>query len=341
METNNTEKVIDLVDIAKKIWAKRKIIIKWTAIGAVVGIIVAVSKPNEYTAKTIIVPEEVNNNASSMGSLAGLMGVSLQSEKDGLTSKMYPKIVSSTPFLLEFANITVKPEKGDSLLFRDYILDQYKYPWWKYVFGAPFQLVGWVASLGSDKIEIPFEESQNKQEAFAEKLSSLIEVGTTGEERVIEIKAKMQDPLIAAVIADSMYTKLDRYMNLYKTKKTRISLEGNLNKLYQAKEAYYQLDSTYAVAFDRNQNLTSEKAKMRISRLEDEKTLAFNVYQQLATQVEMDKIKLLEETPIATILEPVSVPLGKSAPNTKVITIIFAFLGGFFAVGKIVIKELL
>lgn len=341
MDDSNTEKVIDLVDIANKVWAKRKMIIKWTAIGAVAGIIIAISKPNEYTAITIIVPEETNKNASSMNSLAGLMGVNLGDAKDGLTSKMYPQIVASTPFLLEFADIIVKPEKGDSILFHEYLLEEYRQPWWNYVLRSPFMLIGWIGSWGNDKVDVPFEKSQGQQEGFAGRLSSLLTVKSNGDEGTIQVTARMQDPIVAAVITDSLYAKLERYMNLYKTQKTRVSLEGNLVMMNQAKDKYYQLDSAYASAFDRNINLSSEKARMKIARLKDEKDLAFTIYQQLATQVETDRVKLLQETPIATILEPVSIPLTKSAPNVMVIIVLFAFLGGFFAVSKLVLIELL
>ena len=40
---------IDLLELAKKIWAKRRFIIKYALIGAVAGLVIGFSLPKEYT----------------------------------------------------------------------------------------------------------------------------------------------------------------------------------------------------------------------------------------------------------------------------------------------------
>ena len=80
---------------------------------------------------------------------------------------------------------------------------------------------------------------------------------------------------------------------------------------------------------------------MRIERLRNERNLAYNVWNQTASQVEVTKIKLQEETPIATVVEPAIVPDHAASPKKAMIFIAFAFLGGFLAVGIVVVKSLL
>ena len=82
-----------------------------------------------------------------------------------------------------------------------------------------------------------------------------------------------------------------------------------------------------ADGLDFNRNIKSQKAQVKINRLTNEKELAFTVYKELATQVEVDKIRVQEQTPIATIIEPAKVAVVPSSPNKMLIAIFFAFLG--------------
>ena len=62
------EKEIDIVDLAVKLWGKRRRILRWGLIGAVVGVIVALSIPKEYVATVTLVPEStVGKSSRSQG----------------------------------------------------------------------------------------------------------------------------------------------------------------------------------------------------------------------------------------------------------------------------------
>ena len=58
--------------------------------------------------------------------------------------------------------------------------------------------------------------------------------------------------------------------------------------------------------------------------------MAFEVYKGLATQLEQAKIKVKEETPVFSVLEPVMVPIDKSKPKRKIILGVFIFIGILF-----------
>ncbi|MEG1934714.1 MAG: hypothetical protein RR141_01875 [Rikenellaceae bacterium] len=207
--------------------------------------------------------------------------------------------------------------------------------------GAPMSFVGWVMSIGKEKkAEQPIDifKPSAAQLAYIGSLKKLIKMETDKKTNVISIKVTMQDPLIAAVIADSLVAKLQLYMTDYRTSKARADLKNNEIMLLEAKDKYYKLDSAYATAQDRNRNLAMKSAQVMLERLSNEKDLAFSIYQQIATQVEMGRIKVQEDTPIATIIEPTSVSLSAASPNKKIIMIAFLFLGVFAAVGIITVK---
>jgi uncharacterized protein involved in exopolysaccharide biosynthesis len=64
-----------------------------------------------------------------------------------------------------------------------------------------------------------------------------------------------------------------------------------------------------------------------------------SVFQELAGQVEQAKIQVNKDTPIFTIIEPVSVPLERSKPKRTMMVIVWTFLGIVFSVGWVLVKS--
>jgi len=76
----------------------------------------------------------------------------------------------------------------------------------------------------------------------------------------------------------------------------------------------------------------------QLTRLESQFTVTSSVFQELAGQVEQSKIQVNKDTPIFTIIEPVSVPLERTKPKRSLIVVIWTFLGGVLAVGWSLLK---
>jgi uncharacterized protein involved in exopolysaccharide biosynthesis len=73
--------------------------------------------------------------------------------------------------------------------------------------------------------------------------------------------------------------------------------------------------------------MNSALAKNTQIRYQADYDLAFDVYSELAKQQETQLIKVKEDTPIFTILEPVSIPINSSKPKRAKTLFIFTFLG--------------
>jgi uncharacterized protein involved in exopolysaccharide biosynthesis len=52
-----------------------------------------------------------------------------------------------------------------------------------------------------------------------------------------------------------------------------------------------------------------------------------NLYSELATQLEQAKIEVKKDTPILTVVRPVTIPYKKSKPQRLQILVVFTFLG--------------
>ena len=56
-DNNAEEQEIDIMAMAMRFWGKRKFIIKVVCVFAVIGFIAAITSPNIYTSKCVVVPE--------------------------------------------------------------------------------------------------------------------------------------------------------------------------------------------------------------------------------------------------------------------------------------------
>ena len=346
-EIKNKEEEIDLLELAKAILQNWRVIAKYAVIAGIIGIIISFSIPKEYTTKIVFASESNNRstgleNLSDLASLAGINN--LQATDKGLTDAIYPEIVKTAPFLLEFTDIPITTKKGEQYTLIDYLTEYNHSPWWNYIIKAPFSFINWITHLGEkeekekEKKKEIFDLGQNYRN-FIKNLSHRLDMEINKKTNLISVEVKMQDPVVSALIADSMLSKLQRYMIDYRTTKVRHDLDYQLKLLAEAKEQYDEAEERLALATDRNRNITSEVLKVRIEKLKNERDLVYNIYNQTAQQVEYLKFRLQKETPIATVIEPAQIPLIASSPNKKLITIGCIFLGIFIAIGVILIRQ--
>ena len=331
---------IDLIEVARKIWAKRKLVFKNCCIAAVVGVIVAFSIPKEYETKVTLAPEIAsgkNGLSGSLGSLASLAGINLgnMTSEDAISPELYPDILKSTPFLVELFNVQVETKKGDlKTTLYDYMDEHQKSPWFGYVISAPFDALGWVVSLfkddpeDADSANVDYFDLTLKQAKIAKSIQKSIIASVDKKSGVITLKIYMQDPLISAALADTVKDKLQQYIINYRTNKARKDLLFT-EKMYEE-----------ATHMDGNLNVVLERFKTEEERLGNEVKLAYQVYGQVAQQLQLAKAKVQEQTPVYTVVQPAVISLKAASPRKIFILIVFMFLAGFGTIGWIFMKDI-
>ena len=212
---------IDLLELAKKIWAKRRFIIKYALIGAVAGLVIGFSLPKEYTSSVKMAPEEgKSNKTSNMAGLAALAGFDLSGAGgvDGINLMLYPDVVQSTPFIVELSQIPVQPKKSGKLSLYDYIGTELSSPWWGYIISAPAKVIGWVMSIGQEKEAVGSginpKALTREQAQVLEGLSKRINISVDKKTGVITASSTMQDPVVAAAVTDSTGSLVHAYRGL-------------------------------------------------------------------------------------------------------------------------------
>lgn len=346
------EQEIDLIDLARRIWKERKLILKSCGWAVVVGLVVGFSIPKEYTAKVTVAPETANNGKTMSGglsALAGMAGIDLGSmqNNDALAPELYPDIVKSIPFSVEMFDVKVTDIDGElNTTVYEYLKEHQKKPWWGYVMGAPFMALRWVTGgFGGDDENKEMDNTvdpfrlTNEQSAIIGELGKRITVEVDQKTSVIMISATMQDPLIAATLTNEVMNKLQDYITEYRTNKARKDLEYTQKLYEESMENYHKLQQEYAQYVDRNHNVSLRSAQTYQERLKNEMELAFNVYNQTAQQLQVAKAKVQEDTPVYTVVEAATVPLRASKPMKMMILIGFVFLAGMGSCGWILFGE--
>ena len=145
-----------------------------------------------------------------------------------------------------------------------------------------------------------------------------------------KIGVSLQDPLVAATLVDTVLVKLQKYITNYKTSKAKEDCKYWEELYKERQKEYHKAQENYARYSDMNQGMILQSVKIEQERLQNEQNLAFQVFSQVATQLQMSRAKLQEEKPAFAILEPASVPIYPSGTSRKVIlvAIVFLFVAG-------------
>ena len=334
---NDEELEIDLMDLLRKVIGIRKKIYKAAGIGLIIGVIVAISIPKQYTVEVTLSPEMGNNKGGGLSGLAASFlgsGVSMGDGTDALNASLSADIVSSTPFLLELSNMKVPVSGSEEISLSSY-LDEESSPWWSYVIGFPGMVIGGVKSLFiededesifSDKasqgtIELSKKESQ-KIESLKKKIVASVDKKTS----MTSVTATFQDSKVAAVVADSVVKKLQEYIIDYRTSKSKEDCLY-LEKLFKERQQeYYEAQRKYADYMDSHDNIILQSVRTEQERLQNDMSLAYQVYSQVAGQLQVARAKVQEEKPVFAIVEPAVVPLEPSGTSRKVYVLAFIFL---------------
>ena len=334
---NDEEIEIDLMDLLRKVIGIRKKIYKAAGIGLIIGIIVAISIPKQYTVEVTLSPEMGNNKGGGLSGLAASFlgsGVSMGDGTDALNASLSADIVSSTPFLLELSNMKVPVSGSEEISLSSY-LNEESSPWWGYVIGFPGMVIGGVKSLftenedesiSSDKasrgtIELSKKESQ-KIESLKRKIAASVDKKTS----MTTVSVTLQNPKVAAVVADSVVKKLQEYIIDYRTSKSKEDCLY-LEKLFKERQQeYYEAQKKYADYLDSHDNIILQSVRTEQERLQNDMSLAYQIYSQVAGQLQVARAKVQEEKPVFAIVEPAVVPLYPSGTSRKVYVLTFIFL---------------
>lgn len=325
------ESSIDWQDLLSKAWKGKKFIITVTVVFMFLGLISALTMTRLYTSKVTLVPElgkSTSSSLSSISSMLGLGGMTMGSSADAYHVTVYPEVVASTPFVAKMFDMRVTdPKKDIDTTLVGYLTRE------RFSIGS---VIGYVTkpifSLFSNKEE---ETKGNKlnlfhltkeQDRIVKTMNKAIQVDVDKKTGETTIQVTMDNPVIAATVADTVCKHLREYIVEYRTRKAREDLENYKKIADESYQRYLKASKAYAYYQDHNRGLILNAVISEGSRLSNELQIASQLYQQMKLQAEMARGKVIDEKPVFAIIQPATVPLLPQNSRAKVL-LIWTFVG--------------
>jgi uncharacterized protein involved in exopolysaccharide biosynthesis len=316
---------IDFGAIWQAIRKYRKLYYQTLAVSFIVALIISFSLPKTYNCQILLAPETGggSSNLGSLVSLASSFGVNIGSGSQGgdaIKPSIYPDLMKSVDFKTSLFPIKVK-KKGDKqfMTYYDYLKYEWRVPWWVDLFGLM------TPENKPDTLVNTFELT-NEQSRIASLAIKNVECKIDKKTSLITIDVTMQDPYVAAQLADSVRNRLQDFLTSYRTQKARHDLEYALKLNKQAKKDYERARLLYSEYMDANQNMTLLTARQKQNDLENEMQLQYNNFTATSAQVLAAKALVQKETPSFTTIQSATVPLGPSGPKKELIMVVCLFL---------------
>ena len=216
---------------------------------------------------------------SGMAAMLGLGNISMGGDANALNFSMASDIVASTPFILEIINTQVQTLDGEMDTTLVAYLETQKAPWWNTIMALPGMAIGGIKSLftsndatAKDKSIDPFRLTK-QQKGQIDAVQSIIEIGSDKKSGMTKLGITVQDPLVAATMADTVLVKLQDYITKYKTSKAQEDCKYWEQLYEQRKKEYYEAQEKYAQYSDMNQGVIRQSVKIEQERLQNEQNL--------------------------------------------------------------------
>jgi uncharacterized protein involved in exopolysaccharide biosynthesis len=352
------EDEIDLIALAKTLWSGRKTIIKITLIFMVIGLFVAIFSEKEYTASTTIVPATQGKSiGGSLGGLAAMAGINLGSlgSDSGISPSLYPQIVNSIPFQKQLLQTPLTIEGQDKpITYTEYYTNVYSPSLLGYIKKFTIGLPGLILKAIKSKPVIPSNvipsgvEGQAKaqiqtitddENQLIKQLKNQLAIDINDKDGYITISATSPEAKAAAQLARRAQILLQHYIINFKVQKSKEQLKFIQGRYQEKEEEFRTIQNQLASFKDRNQNINTTLAQSKLVQLQSEYDLAFSIYTELAKQLETQQLQVKQDTPVFTVLKPVTIPMAKSKPKRVMILVIWVFLGAILGIGTVFGKE--
>lgn len=350
------ENEIDLIELIKRFWEKRMFIVKVTAVFLCLGLFIAIFSSEEYTAQCVVVPQTGEGGvSSSLSGLASLAGFSLGSmgSAEELSPMVYSNVMNNINLQKEMINTKIYFDRwGKELTLLDYftneeyqrtsVLGYVK----KYTIGLPFLILGAIRGEKDDDVAITGADGKiamltQQEDDCIKALKERTTLAVNDKDGYVSISATMPEPLAAAALAEIYMNLLQKYVSEFKIEKAKADYNFINQRYLEAREEYSKKQEEYARFKDANRIITTAVAATREEQIKNDYDLAYSLYSELSRQLIQAEIKVKENTPIFTVVEPVIVPRERSKPRRLMTLVAFGFLGGVLSCGAVLAFDFL
>ena len=327
------ENVLDLTEIVPMLLKKWKVYAACMVGVIIFSLIFIFTIPRYYSCQVMLAPEAGNGGMNSILSSFGF-GES-QETNDAISPNLYPDLMKSKDFTVSMFPVEITTLDGSvATTYYDYLREHNKDSWYMKLWGKLKKMIkpkkAKANTSGTKGMTYtPSFLLTEKQYQIAETINGKIQYNYDKKTGVISVTVTDFDPLVCALIADTVSNKLQGFIMDYRTKKARNDLEYAQRIYTQTRDEYEVSNRRYVAAVDANWDIINETAKAQLEALNNDKTMKYQTFAAAAQKLEAAKAKLQEATPVITILQGASVPQKPAGPKRLLITVALMFLAGF------------
>lgn len=351
------EEGIDILALIKSLWDGRKTVIITTCIFIGLGLVAALTMKRTYEVNTVMVPQMSSKSSSSLSSLASLAGFDLGTSSSGaeLSPLIYPQIVNSVPFRKELMYTPLHFADVDTAVSmftyaKDYTKTTVMGSIMKYTIGLPGTILTAIrgeqpdmvlpGADGADAGEVKPLVLSNDEVKVLKKVGESVSLMVDKKEGYITLSVKGNDPVMAAELAIKAQQLLQEEVTRFRVEKSQTELDyiqARYNEIKKEAEAY---QDQLALVTDRSQNMTGTRDRIERDRIQAKYNVANSIYGEMAKQLEQAKMQVKKDTPVYTVIQPVTVPMQAANSRAKTL-VVWTFLGFILGCGIVLGKEYL
>ena len=212
------DNIMDLTVIVPMLLKRWKLYALCMAGAIVFSLIFVFTIPRYYACKVMLAPEATNNN-NGLNSLMNSFGLGdMETTDDAISPKLYPDLMTSNDFIVSMFPVEITTKDGElTTTYYDYLLHHNKSSWYEELLG---NLAETLKSKDNDKCISELKGKTfptaflltDEQHDIANLISNKIQYDYDKKTGVISVTVKDQDPLVCALIADTVSSRLQDYV---------------------------------------------------------------------------------------------------------------------------------
>ena len=296
MNTNSNDE-IDLIDLLKKLYKSRKLIIYITIIFSIIGIAFALLLPVKYNSTTVFITQNQETGSSSLSGVASLVGINLGSSNSfggEIPSTMYPQIIQSVKFKRLLLNKVI--DDKNNLTLENYIVKYYS--------------IKEIEEKNISDLGMTLNE-----EKYFNILTEILNVSVNQKDGFISIGCEMPNAEYSAKVAKFSRELLQNIIIENKIETARQNLIFSEGQLIEKKKEFDDIYSKLAFFSDSNLNSVNSFVLNEKNKLESEFQIISAVVEEISKQVEQAKLQLKKDTPVFSTIQEAVIPIKKIKPK--------------------------
>ncbi|GER60180.1 hypothetical protein ULMA_22880 [Patiriisocius marinus] len=329
----------EILSYVKDFFTTRKFIFLCLLVALILALIKTSSTPNTYTSKVTFIVQGSSNPKSSggIGGIVSLLnggGGSSSNAPSDMPTFLYPQIINSLNFQRQLCETPLKLRGVDSAVtYKNYVLEFEKPSITatisKYTIGLPSLLFKSSTRNATTPKQIDtLVYVSNVEKKIFHSLQEKISLEIKDEDGTLEIITTFpNEPIAAAQLTQSVKKILQDEIIRYRIAKAKEKYEF-IDKQYEDKKILFNESQVSLARYnDRNLFNATNSSLIRKQQLQDESLLLYTIFSDLEQQRLAQSIKIQEDTPTFTVINPAVVPTAPDSKNTMKTIIIFLMVG--------------